>query len=69
MHYHKQTTEVYHILDGTGTITLNEDQHDIEPGDTIWIEPGTRHAVRSAQGLRTIVVAIPAFDPADEWFD
>lgn len=68
-HYHKSTTEVYYILEGTGKIELNGDWHDIEPGTTVWIEPGTRHRVVSAAGLKTIVVALPAFDAADEWFD
>jgi hypothetical protein len=35
----------------------------------IWIEPGTRHRVVSDAGLKTIVFALPAFNPADEWFD
>ncbi len=64
-----ETTEVYYILEGTGKIELNGDWHDLEPGTTVWIEPGTRHRVVSAAGLKTIVVALPAFDAADEWFD
>jgi mannose-6-phosphate isomerase-like protein (cupin superfamily) len=68
-HYHRRTTEVYYILEGTGKIELNGDTHDLEPGVVIWIEPGTRHRVTSEAGLRTIVFALPAFDPADEWFD
>ena len=68
-HYHRETTEVYYILEGTGKIELNGDWHDLEPGTTVWIEPCTRHRVVSAAGLKTIVVALPAFDAVDEWFD
>ena len=68
-HYHRETTEVYYILDGTGKIELNGEWHELETGTTVWIEPGTRHRVVSAAGLKTIVVALPAFDAADEWFD
>jgi mannose-6-phosphate isomerase-like protein (cupin superfamily) len=68
-HYHRETTEVYYILEGTGKIELNGDWHEVEPGTTIWIEPGTRHRVVSAAGLKTIVFALPALNPADEWFD
>jgi mannose-6-phosphate isomerase-like protein (cupin superfamily) len=68
-HYHRQTTEVYYILEGTGKIELNGTWHDLEPGTSIWIEPGTRHRVVSETGLKTIVFGVPAFDPADEWFD
>ncbi|MBM3981273.1 MAG: cupin domain-containing protein [Planctomycetes bacterium] len=68
-HYHRNTTEVYYILEGTGKIELNGDWHDVTPGTTIWIEPGTRHRVVSADGIKTVVVALPAFDAGDEWFD
>jgi mannose-6-phosphate isomerase-like protein (cupin superfamily) len=68
-HYHRETTEVYYILEGTGKIELNNDWHAIEPGTVIWIEPGTRHRVVSEAGISTIVFGLPAFNPADEWFD
>ena len=48
---------------------MNDDWHDIEPGTTIWIEPGTRHRVVSERGITTIVFGLPAFNAADEWFD
>jgi quercetin dioxygenase-like cupin family protein len=56
-------------LEGSGKIELNGDWHDLEPGAVVWIEAGTRHRVVSDGGLRTVVVALPAFDPEDEWFD
>lgn len=68
-HYHKNTTEVYFILEGRGKIELNGEWVDVEPGTTIWIQPGTRHRVVSDAGVKTIVFGLPAFDPADEWFD
>ena len=68
-HYHRNTTEVYYILEGSGKMELQDDWVDLEPGTMIWIEPGTRHRVISEAGLKTIVVAIPAFHAEDEWFD
>ena len=68
-HYHRQTTEVYYILEGTGKIELNGDWHELAPGTVIWIEPGTRHRVLSEGGLKTIVFSLPAFNANDEWFD
>jgi mannose-6-phosphate isomerase-like protein (cupin superfamily) len=68
-HYHRETTEVYYILTGVGKIELNSDWHEIGPGTTIWIEPGTRHRVVSESGIETIVFGLPAFNPEDEWFD
>jgi mannose-6-phosphate isomerase-like protein (cupin superfamily) len=60
---------VYYILTGIGKIELNDDGHEVGPGTTIWIEPGTRHRVVSELGITTIVFGLPAFNPGDEWFD
>jgi mannose-6-phosphate isomerase-like protein (cupin superfamily) len=69
LRWSRVTTEVYYILTGTGKIELNDDWHEIGPGTTIWIEPGTRHRVVSELGIATIVFGLPAFNPSDEWFD
>ena len=68
-HFHRDTSEVYYILEGTGKIELNGRWFDLEPGTVVHIEPGTRHRVVSPGGLRTIVVAVPPFRAEDEHFD
>lgn len=68
-HYHKNCTEVYYILEGTGRMELNGQTIDVEPGTLVYIEPGTRHRLWSDEGVRTIVLGVPALDPEDEHFD
>ena len=70
-HYHRETTEVYYILEGSGKMELNGDWVDLAPGTVILIEPGTRHRLVSSgePGVKTIVFAMPAFNPDDEWLD
>lgn len=70
-HYHKRLTELYYVLEGEGRIELDGETFPIAPGDSILIKPGCRHrAIPAAdQTLRVINVPVPAFDPADEWFD
>src|SRR5947209_17269790 len=48
-HYHRESTEVYYILEGRGKMELNGDEAEIEPGMVILIEPGTRHRVVSEE--------------------
>ena len=67
VHYHKRLTEIYYILEGQGHLELDGERHPVQPGDAVLIKPGCRH--RAVGKLRVIVVPIPAFDPADEWFD
>lgn len=69
LHYHRETTEVYYILEGRGRMQLNGDFVDVEPGLTILIEPNTRHRLSSTEGVRTIVFSVPAFRLDDEYFD
>ena len=66
-HYHKRLTEIYVILDGKGHMELDGERVPVEPMTSIFIKPGCRH--RAVGKMKIINVAIPAFDPADEWFD
>jgi mannose-6-phosphate isomerase-like protein (cupin superfamily) len=68
-HFHRNTAETYYVLEGTGRIELDGTWHEIGPGSTILIPPGTRHRLVSEAGVSTVVVAVPPFDPADEFFD
>ena len=66
-HYHKRLTEIYYVLEGEGQMELDGELHAVRPGDAILIKPGCRH--RAIGKLRVLNVPVPAFDPADEWFD
>ena len=39
----------------------------VRPGMSILIRPGVRH--RALGKMTVLIIAIPKFDPADEWFD
>jgi mannose-6-phosphate isomerase-like protein (cupin superfamily) len=67
-HFHRETTEVYYILEGRGKMELNDDVIDVEPGMIIYIEPFTAHRLVSATGVRTIVFGVPAYKPGDEFY-
>ena len=67
VHYHKKTTEIYYVLNGTGQIELDGDLIDIGPGVSVLIRPGCRH--RAIGEMEILNIPIPAFDPEAEWFD
>ncbi len=64
-HYHKNTTEIYYILEGEGIMELGEDEIEVKPGSTVLIEKGTPH--RACGDFKTVVVALPAFQADDEY--
>ncbi len=68
-HYHRIMTEVYYVLEGSGIMELNEDRIEVRPGSVIYIEPGTRHKLKSELGVKTIVFSVPAFLEEDEYLD
>jgi mannose-6-phosphate isomerase-like protein (cupin superfamily) len=68
-HYHKKLTEIYLILEveGEAFMELDGERVPVRPMSTILIKPGCRH--RAVGKMKIANVAIPAFDPDDEWFD
>src|SRR4051812_41403292 len=67
VHYHKKLTEIYLVLEGEGYMELDGEKHPVKPLTAIFIKPGCRH--RAVGKLRIVNIPVPAFDPADEWFD
>ena len=65
-HYHKKMTEIYHVLEGSGILEVDDDRIELKPGITVMIKPGCIH--RALGKLMLINVPIPTFDAADEWF-
>ncbi len=64
-HYHKKTTEVYYILEGSGEMELDDEVIVLEPDMSILIRPGCRH--RASGDMKIINFCLPAFDASDEY--
>ncbi len=69
VHYHRRITEVYYFLEcqADAAMLLDGEQIPVHPGMCIMIRPGTRH--RAIGQMKVMIVALPKFDPHDEWFD
>ena len=46
-HFHRAYHEVYYILSGTGTLTMDTHVHKLRPGAVVNIPAGTVHALES----------------------
>ena len=44
-HYHKEMTEVYHVLKGNAVVFCGDKRVRSQPGDTLLCEPGEVHGV------------------------
>ena len=69
LHYHKRLTEAYYILHcgPEAKMQLDADMIPLKPGMCVLIRPGVRH--RAIGQMEVLIVAIPKFDPEDEWCD
>jgi len=67
LHRHPISEEVYHILGGSGVMTLGHDRFAVVPGDTIRIAPGLPHKIRAtSEGpLRLLCICVPAYSDED----
>jgi mannose-6-phosphate isomerase-like protein (cupin superfamily) len=69
LHYHKRLTETYYFLEcePDAKMQLDDELIPVQPGMCIMIRPGTRH--RAVGRMTVLILALPKFDPTDEWFD
>lgn len=60
-HKHDDTEQVFFILEGGGTLTIDDDRRQaVSPGDVVLIPPGTWHTIR-AEGGTMRYLAIDCF--------
>lgn len=66
-HYHKRTTEVYTVLNGTLEVFINGQSHVLNPGDTILVPVRSIHWARSLtdKPARIMCTCVPAWSPED----
>ena len=68
-HYHKITSELYHITSGYGVMILDGREHTVATGDCISIAPGVVHSIKNIgnRPLRFFCATNPAYDPNDDY--
>ena len=67
LHRHRTTEELYHVLEGTGMMTLDRESLSVGPGDTVCIAPGTAHCIANtgSMPLRILCCCTPAYRHED----
>lgn len=66
LHYHKRSTELYYVLDGAGSVSLDGVNHPVSKGSLIQIPPGVVHGAEGR--MRVLVVGIPDI-AEDDYFE
>ena len=67
LHRHHQSEEIYHITAGKAYMRMGDDEFMVTVGDSIFIPPGTPHALvnRGDEELRLLCCSSPAYSDED----
>lgn len=67
LHRHILSEELYHVIAGTGLMTLAKQQFEVRSGDTIGIHPGVEHKIRNTGDgpLRILCCCTPPYQHSD----
>lgn len=67
LHAHEVSEEIYHVVSGTGIMTLGAENFSINPGDSVLIPPGTPHCVENPGETALIILCCcaPAYSHED----
>jgi quercetin dioxygenase-like cupin family protein len=62
-HYHKIATELYYVLEGSGTVIVDGEEHEVRKGSLVHIPPGLIHSARGR--MKVLVVGVPDISGED----
>jgi mannose-6-phosphate isomerase-like protein (cupin superfamily) len=57
LHYHARTDEIYYVIDGQGTMILDEEKIDLHKGVVVYVPRGVKH--KAVGRLTVLTVCIP----------
>lgn len=66
LHYHRIATELYYVLEGEGTVSLDGAEHPVHKGSMLHIPPGVVHGAKGR--MRVLVVGVPNISDDDLYF-
>ncbi len=69
-HYHRETEEIYYLVEGSGEMEVDGERRSVGPGDAILIPPGAWHQIRAdvSGPLRFLCCCAPPYRHEDTFF-
>lgn len=70
-HYHRESEELYYVLEGEGEMELDGERAPVGPGDAVLIPPGAWHEIRASLDgpLRFLCCCAPPYRHEDTFFE
>jgi len=57
LHYHQKTDEFYYVIDGSGTLIVDDEEIELHQGIVVYVPRGVRH--KAIGRLTILTVCIP----------
>jgi mannose-6-phosphate isomerase-like protein (cupin superfamily) len=57
LHYHERTDEFYYVIDGQGTMILDDEEIELHRGVVVYVPRGVRH--KAIGDLTVLTICIP----------
>lgn len=57
LHYHAKTDEFYYVIEGTGTMVLDDERIELHKGVVVYVPRGVKH--KAIGNLTVLTVCIP----------
>jgi mannose-6-phosphate isomerase-like protein (cupin superfamily) len=67
-HYHRESEEIYFLLDGSGEMEVDGERRGVGPGDAVLIPPGAWHQIHADSPLRFLCCCAPPYRHEDTFF-
>jgi len=66
-HFHRNTEEIYYILEGRGSMTIDDETREVGSGDAIAIPPATQHQITNTGDtvLKFLCCCAPGYQHED----
>ena len=67
LHKHPCSEELYHVVSGSGRMTLGERVFPVVAGDTVCINPGVQHRIENTENQNLVILCCcsPPYSHAD----
>src|SRR4051812_24159997 len=57
LHYHEKTDEIYYVIEGEGTMALDDEEVELRKGVVVYVPRGVKH--KAVGRLTVLTVCIP----------
>jgi mannose-6-phosphate isomerase-like protein (cupin superfamily) len=68
-HQHRETEEIYLLLEGEGDMEIDGESQRVQAGDAVLIPAGAWHQITATAELRLLCCCVPPYSDEDTFFE